>query len=158
AFSAAAQAAGEAQGPYARGLRPRILRRLQLRREGSRQARRRARAVQAHGRQAAGNERRAGAAAEPARPQPARFVADHRRRIRQQDLGEMPVKTVAGGRLVVHLALLVAVVAAVLLMAGLLDAALAQTSPFGAPRSQAPAPPLGGVLGWIFAKQAEFYL
>jgi nickel/cobalt transporter (NicO) family protein len=69
----------------------------------------------------------------------------------------MPVKTVAGGRAVVHLALLVAVVAGLLLMAGLLDAALAQTSPFGAPRTQAPAPPAGGVLGWIFAKQAEFY-
>jgi nickel/cobalt exporter len=69
----------------------------------------------------------------------------------------MPVKTVAGGRAVVHLALLVAVVAGLLLMAGLLDAALAQTSPFGTPRAQAPAPPAGGVLGWIFAKQAEFY-
>jgi nickel/cobalt exporter len=69
----------------------------------------------------------------------------------------MPVKTVAGGRLVVHLALLVAVVAGLLLMAGLLDAALAQTSPFGTPRTQAPAAPAGGVLGWIFAKQAEFY-
>jgi nickel/cobalt transporter (NicO) family protein len=69
----------------------------------------------------------------------------------------MPVKTVAGGRAVVHLALLVAVVAGLLLMAGLLDAALAQTSPFGTPRTQAPAPPAGGVLGWIFAKQAEFY-
>jgi nickel/cobalt transporter (NicO) family protein len=69
----------------------------------------------------------------------------------------MPVKTVAGGRLVVHLALLVAAVAGLLLMAGLLDAALAQTSPFGAPRPQAPLPPAGGVLGWVFAKQAEFY-
>ena len=44
-----------------------------------------------------------------------------------------------------------------LLAAGVLDAALAQTGPFGAPRSQTPAPPVGGVLGWIFAKQAEFY-
>jgi nickel/cobalt exporter len=69
----------------------------------------------------------------------------------------MPVKTVAGGRAVVHLPLLVAVVAGLLLMAGLLDAALAQTSPFGTPRTQAPAPQAGGVLGWIFAKQAEFY-
>ena len=69
----------------------------------------------------------------------------------------MPVKTVVGGRLVVHLALLVAVAAGLLLMAGVLDAAFAQTSPFGAPRPPAPAPPVGGVLGWIFAKQAEFY-
>ncbi|HEY6993523.1 MAG TPA: nickel/cobalt transporter [Xanthobacteraceae bacterium] len=44
-----------------------------------------------------------------------------------------------------------------LLAAGVLDAAFAQTSPFGGPRPQAPAPPVGGVLGWIFAKQAEFY-
>jgi nickel/cobalt exporter len=42
-------------------------------------------------------------------------------------------------------------------VAGALDAALAQGGPFGAPRAQAPAPPMGGVLGWIFAKQAEFY-
>lgn len=69
----------------------------------------------------------------------------------------MPVKTVVGGRLVVHLALLVVVAAGLLLVAGVLDAALAQTSPFGMPRAAAPTAPLGGVLGWIFAKQAEFY-
>ena len=69
----------------------------------------------------------------------------------------MPVRTGAGGRLVVHIALLVAVMAGVVLLAGVLDAAFAQGGPFGAPRSQAPAPPAGGVLGWIFAKQAEFY-
>jgi nickel/cobalt exporter len=70
----------------------------------------------------------------------------------------MPVRTVAGGRLVVHIALLVTVIAGVLLLAGVLDAAFAQGAPFGVPRSQAPAPPpTGGVLGWIFAKQAEFY-
>jgi nickel/cobalt exporter len=32
-----------------------------------------------------------------------------------------------------------------------------QGSPFGTPRGQAPAAPAGGVFGWIFAKQAEFY-
>lgn len=69
----------------------------------------------------------------------------------------MPVKTVVAGRPVVHVLLLVTVVAGLLLAAGVLDAALAQTGPFGAPRPQAPAPPVGGVLGWIFAKQAEFY-
>jgi nickel/cobalt exporter len=42
-------------------------------------------------------------------------------------------------------------------MASVLDATLAQGGPFGAPRAQAPAVPVGGVLGWIFAKQAEFY-
>jgi nickel/cobalt exporter len=46
----------------------------------------------------------------------------------------------------------------VLLIWGSLDYALAQMSPFGTPRPQAgPAPPVGGLLGWIFAKQAEFY-
>jgi nickel/cobalt transporter (NicO) family protein len=69
----------------------------------------------------------------------------------------MPVKTVVAGRPVVHVLLLVTVVAALLLAAGVLDAALAQAGPFGAPRPQTAAPPAGGVLGWIFAKQAEFY-
>jgi nickel/cobalt transporter (NicO) family protein len=69
----------------------------------------------------------------------------------------MSVKPVVGGRPVVHFVLLIAVLAGLLLMAGVLDAAFAQAGPFGAPRAQAPAPPMGGVLGWIFAKQAEFY-
>jgi len=68
----------------------------------------------------------------------------------------MPVKTVAGGRLV-HIVLIVVLIAGLLLMAGLLDDVLAQGSPFGTPRGQAPAAPAGGVFGWIFAKQAEFY-
>jgi len=60
------------------------------------------------------------------------------------------------GRSVAGIALLLTVAAGVLFFA---DAALAtgQTSPFGMPRPQAPAAPAGGVLGWIFAKQAEFY-
>jgi nickel/cobalt transporter (NicO) family protein len=69
----------------------------------------------------------------------------------------MPVKTVVGGRLVVHIALVVAVLAGLVFLAGALDTALAQAGPFGAPRAQTPAPPMGGALGWIFAKQAEFY-
>jgi nickel/cobalt exporter len=68
----------------------------------------------------------------------------------------MPVKTVAGGRLV-HIILLAIVIAGILLMAGLLDDVFAQGSPFGTPRGQPPAAPAGGVFGWIFAKQAEFY-
>jgi nickel/cobalt transporter (NicO) family protein len=59
--------------------------------------------------------------------------------------------------LVVYVALLATGVAGVLILAGVIDGALAQSSPFGAPRPQAPAPPTGGILGWIFAKQAEFY-
>jgi nickel/cobalt exporter len=49
-------------------------------------------------------------------------------------------------------------VAALLLTAGLVDAALAQGSPFGvgAPKS-APAAPSSGLVGWIMLKQAEFY-
>jgi nickel/cobalt exporter len=69
----------------------------------------------------------------------------------------MSVSTVANGRLVVHLALLATVVAGALILAGAIDDALAQVSPFGTPRPQAPAVSVGGVLGWIFAKQAEFY-
>ena len=69
----------------------------------------------------------------------------------------MSVKPVVAGRPVVHFVLLIAALAGLLLMAGALDAAFAQGGPFGAPRAQAPAPPMGGVLGWIFAKQAEFY-
>jgi nickel/cobalt exporter len=69
----------------------------------------------------------------------------------------MSVKPVVAGRPVVHFVLLIVALAGLLLMAGALDAAFAQAGPFGAPRAQAPAPPMGGVLGWIFAKQAEFY-
>ncbi|MGZ3323154.1 MAG: nickel/cobalt transporter [Xanthobacteraceae bacterium] len=69
----------------------------------------------------------------------------------------MSVKPVVAGRPVVHFVLLIAALAGLFLMAGALDAAFAQAGPFGAPRAQAPAPPMGGVLGWIFAKQAEFY-
>jgi nickel/cobalt exporter len=49
------------------------------------------------------------------------------------------------------------VCAVALLIWGMLDPALAQMHPFGAPRPQAPAVPASGALGWIFAKQAEFY-
>jgi nickel/cobalt exporter len=45
----------------------------------------------------------------------------------------------------------------VFLLAGF-DAAFAQGSPFGVgPRTAPPGPPADGVMGWIFAKQAEFY-
>src|SRR5262245_1067279 len=67
----------------------------------------------------------------------------------------MSVKIV-GRRPVVQIVLLVTVIAGLLFAAGVFDGAFAQAGPFGAPRSQAPAPPVGGVLGWIFAKQAEF--
>src|SRR5262245_13893274 len=69
----------------------------------------------------------------------------------------MPVKTVGGRLPVGHLALLVGIIAGLLFGAGLIDSAFAQAGPFGTPRPPAAAPPVGGVLGWIFAKQAEFY-
>ncbi|WP_275195054.1 nickel/cobalt transporter [Bradyrhizobium sp. CSA207] len=49
--------------------------------------------------------------------------------------------------------------AAVLLVAGVADAALHNVlaqNPFGAPRSAA-EPEVGGVIGWLLAKQSEFY-
>jgi nickel/cobalt exporter len=53
---------------------------------------------------------------------------------------------------------LVAAVASMWLSAGHFDAALAQaTNPFGGPRAPAAPPPSDGVIGWMFAKQAEFY-
>ena len=69
----------------------------------------------------------------------------------------MPLKPVRGRLSSGHVALFVGIVAALLFLAGLIDSAFAQTSPFGTPRPQVPAAPVGGVLGWIFAKQAEFY-
>ena len=45
---------------------------------------------------------------------------------------------------------------AFLLAAGALDVAFAQGAPFSAPRT-ASAAPSDGVIGWMFAKQAEFY-
>ena len=65
------------------------------------------------------------------------------------------MSTAARGRRAIILALLA--VAALLVLADTIDTALAQGSPFGMPRSQAPAAPMGGMLGWIFAKQAQFY-
>jgi nickel/cobalt transporter (NicO) family protein len=69
----------------------------------------------------------------------------------------MPVSILGGRRPVVSIALLVAIIAGVVFAAGVIDGAFAQTGPFGVPRGQAPSAPVGGVLGWIFAKQAEFY-
>jgi nickel/cobalt exporter len=58
-----------------------------------------------------------------------------------------------------HLAKLTAVVTAVLLAASATDSAWAQGGLLGSPHSQAAASgyPIGGVVGWLLAKQAEFY-
>ena len=57
-----------------------------------------------------------------------------------------------------HWGTLVFVIAATILLLGAFDAAFAQGNPFGVgPRAAPPTPPPDGVMGWIFAKQAEFY-
>ena len=69
----------------------------------------------------------------------------------------MSVKTGKHWRLAFCCAFIATVVAGALILAGAHDGALAQGGPFGMSRAQAPAPVMGGVLGWIFVKQAEFY-
>src|SRR5437899_384891 len=69
----------------------------------------------------------------------------------------MSVKAGKRWRLLVCFALVATAVAGALILAGAHDGALAQGGPFGISRSQGPAPVMGGILGWIFAKQAEFY-
>jgi ABC-type nickel/cobalt efflux system permease component RcnA len=59
-------------------------------------------------------------------------------------------------RTATRLATVVLIAACVLSVLGVIDAALAQNSPFGG-RAPQPAAPVGGWIGWIFAKQAEFY-
>lgn len=53
--------------------------------------------------------------------------------------------------------LLLAVSAAIVVGVALVDAALAQSAPFGVPRPQTPAAAPDGIVGWLLAKQAEFY-
>ena len=139
-----------------RSLRPRVLRRFQLRGEGARpsSSARRRNASSVVG-SAAGDERRAVAAAEPARSQPAGSIADHRRRVRQQDLGEMPMKVVAG--VTPRLAKLLVVVRSSCWWPAWSMRAGARRTVRRAASAKAPPPAAGGVLGWMFAKQAEFY-
>jgi nickel/cobalt exporter len=66
----------------------------------------------------------------------------------------MSLTKATGGRAVFALML---ITASILLAMGALDVLLAQTNPFGGPRA-APAPQSGGMVGWIFEKQAEFSL
>ena len=65
----------------------------------------------------------------------------------------MPVTKVSGERAIVAL-ILCAAAALLLLMSGAHDAASAQSSAFGA---RGAAQPSTGLIGWMFAKQAEFY-
>jgi nickel/cobalt exporter len=66
----------------------------------------------------------------------------------------MSMKVAAEGR---RFATLFVVVAAILLAAALTDWAFAQGGPFGVPRPQNAAVPVGGIAGWLLAKQGEFY-
>jgi nickel/cobalt exporter len=66
------------------------------------------------------------------------------------------MRIVAGGR-TSHIAKFGLLVLAVLVLAALVDDAFAQGSPFGGPRPGTAPVPVGGVVGWLFAKQAEFY-
>jgi nickel/cobalt exporter len=65
----------------------------------------------------------------------------------------MSLTRISAERLAIALMLFAA--AAFLLAADALDVALAQGSAFNAPR--AAPPPSDGIIGWMFAKQAEFY-
>jgi nickel/cobalt exporter len=72
------------------------------------------------------------------------------------------MRIVAVGRTTGQIAKFGLLVVAILLLAAfvdtlLLDAAFAQGSPFGGPRPGTSPVPVGGVVGWLFAKQAEFY-
>jgi nickel/cobalt transporter (NicO) family protein len=69
----------------------------------------------------------------------------------------MRIVPVSGGRTTDQIAKLGLLVVAMLLVAALLDGALAQGSPFGGPRPGTSPVPVGGIVGWLFAKQAEFY-
>jgi len=66
------------------------------------------------------------------------------------------MKVVAGGR-TSDIAKFGLLVVAILLLAALADDAFAQGSPFGGPRPTTAPIPVDGVVGWLFAKQAEFY-
>jgi nickel/cobalt exporter len=68
----------------------------------------------------------------------------------------MSMKIVAGGR-TSDIAKFGLLVVAILLIAALIDHAFAQGSPFGGPRPGAAPVPASGIVGWLFAKQAEFY-
>jgi ABC-type nickel/cobalt efflux system permease component RcnA len=68
----------------------------------------------------------------------------------------MSLSEQARGRAVVALILLASAVS-LWLASGALDAVLAQGAPFGGPRGAAIPQPTDGIIGWMFAKQAEFY-
>jgi nickel/cobalt exporter len=68
----------------------------------------------------------------------------------------MSVRIVAGGR-TTDIAKFGLLVVGILLLAAAFDDAFAQGSPFGGPRPGTAPVPVSGIVGWLFAKQAEFY-
>jgi ABC-type nickel/cobalt efflux system permease component RcnA len=62
----------------------------------------------------------------------------------------------SGSSLARGLAVCVALAAAILLLDGVMHVLMAQ-SPFGAPRPGGAEPQIGGIVGWLLAKQSEFY-
>lgn len=70
----------------------------------------------------------------------------------------MSVTTPSRERTSRQLAVLAVVVTAALVLTGAVATAWAQNSPFGIPRpGNSPSVPAAGIVGWLFAKQAEFY-
>ncbi len=67
------------------------------------------------------------------------------------------MKIVAGGRTTDQIVTLGLLTVAIVLLVTSVDAAFAQGSPFGGPRPGTSPVPVGGFVGWVFAKQAEFY-
>jgi nickel/cobalt transporter (NicO) family protein len=71
----------------------------------------------------------------------------------------MPMTAWSKARAACQLFIVVMVFAAALLLSGVIETAWAQNSPFGGLRSGGGSPPASaaGIVGWLFAKQAEFY-
>jgi nickel/cobalt exporter len=70
----------------------------------------------------------------------------------------MSMKKQCIARTVRQLAVLAIAVTAVLVVAGVIETAWAQNSPFGIPRpGNSQSVPATGIVGWLFAKQAQFY-
>jgi nickel/cobalt exporter len=70
----------------------------------------------------------------------------------------MSMKAVAGGRTVDRFAISIIILATLFTLAALVDDAFAQGNPFGGARPNAAPAPVGGVVGWLIAKAAEFQL
>jgi len=90
---------------------------------------------------------------------PAKCEAVRRRKCDQtKESRACPDSNGTGYALAKFVSAFVLAVAVILLVAGAVDAVFAQGGPFGGPRPPgAPAAQAGGVVGWILAKQAEFY-